>query len=134
MKKIASLILIVFSFTLNTQAQKKDAKVKAEKLLKKMTSNLNLTENQQLKIKPLLISQIEDKKSMKEKKKELKKAKKKVKGAKKELKKEKLANKNAMNAQLKSILNKQQFEKYNRLLEEDKIKKKEKSKKKKEKQ
>jgi hypothetical protein len=63
MKKIASIVLLVFAFTLTTQAQKGKKKMRAEKLsteqqtilaVKKMTLALDLTTSQQNQLKPLI--------------------------------------------------------------------------------
>ena len=64
MKKIVSLLILVVAFTFTAQAQKKGGKQSVEKVLKRLTTALDLTDDQQQKIKPLLISQIEDRKLM----------------------------------------------------------------------
>ena len=70
MKNLVTIIVLVFAFTFTAQAQKKrGGKPSAEKMLTKMTKELNLTEAQQSKIKPLLEAQIADRKAMNEKRK-----------------------------------------------------------------
>ena len=71
MKKIASILILVFAFTLKGEAQKK-RKEQRPKLtveqysnlaVKKMTLALDLSEKQQEQIKPLISAQIASKKA-----------------------------------------------------------------------
>ena len=70
MNKLASILVMVFAFTITTQAQKKDKRMRKEKFsieqqtvltIKKMTLDLELTAAQQRKMKPLITQQIKDK-------------------------------------------------------------------------
>ena len=125
MKKTASLILLICAFTLSVNAQKKGNKNNPERVLKKMTSDLNLTEVQQEKIKPLLISQAEDRKFMQQEREKLKNEG--VKPSKKDRKKtrdNRIAKEELMASNMQLILDKNQFEKYQDLQEEMKDKRK----------
>mmetsp|Transcript_3001 Transcript_3001/g.3497 ORF Transcript_3001/g.3497 Transcript_3001/m.3497 type:complete len:154 (+) Transcript_3001:29-490(+) len=124
MKKIASILVLVFAFTLTTQAQK-DRKEKRQKLsieqhaeltVKKMTLALDLTEKQQNEIKPLLKTQAADRKVGIEKRKEARKNK--TKPTADEIyamKSKQLDNKIAFKNSMKNILNKDQFEKFEKM-------------------
>lgn len=132
MKKIASIILLVFAFTFTVQAQKKVGKDKVEKLIRKMTTELNLSSNQQEKLKPLLVEQAADRKLMKQKRDEFKKTGEKItKEDKKKMKVERVAKEKLMTSKVENILDKNQFEKYKVLQEKmkSKMKKKKKNKK-----
>jgi len=76
MKKLASILVLVFAFTLTTQAQKRDNKERKAKLtteqkaaltVKKMTLALDLTENQQKQLRPLVTKQINERTGNREK-------------------------------------------------------------------
>ena len=82
MKKLASIILLVFAFNLTAQAQEGKKKMKGEKLsteqqtileVKKMTLDLDLTVSQQNQIKPLIAKKIANRKAHYEKMKASKK-------------------------------------------------------------
>lgn len=121
MKKIVSIILLVFAFTLNAEAQKKGRKPNAEKMLKKMSSELNLTDDQQAKIKPLLIAELAERKVMNKKRKAMKESgEKPSREQRKEMRKERLAKETAMNSKLANILDKEQFAKYEKIQKEKK--------------
>ncbi|TXD53213.1 MULTISPECIES: hypothetical protein [unclassified Polaribacter] len=121
MKKTVSILFLVFAFTFAAQAQKEGIKLKAEQLLKEMTTALSLTEEQQYKIKPLLMAQVIDRKQVSEKKKELKESGKKASvAALKKMKEEKIAKKIAMNSKMATILNKEQFAKFEMIAKEKK--------------
>ena len=131
MKNIATIMLLVFAFTLNLQAQKKDGKPSADKMLKPMTKQLNLTEAQQNKIKPLLEAQIADRKTLTEKRKAMKEAgERPSKEMRKEMRADRVAKEKAMNTKMASILDKEQFAKYEAMAKEKKEKTKKKGKKK----
>ena len=113
MKKTVSIVLLVLSFVLTTQAQKKGGKLKVQETLKQMTTDLNLTEEQQNKLKPLLIVKISDKELLAKKKKALKASSEKPsKEESEKMKEEKVAKKATRNSKIESILNKEQFEKF----------------------
>ena len=113
MKKTVSMMLLVLSFNLTTQAQKKSGKLKVQETLKQMTMDLNLTEEQQNKLKPLLIDKMADKELLAKKKKALKASSgKPSKEESRKMKGEKAAKKATRNSKIANILNKEQFEKF----------------------
>jgi hypothetical protein len=113
MKKTVSIMLLVLSFTLTAQAQKKSGKLKVQETLKQMTTDLNLTEKQQNKLKPLLIDKMADKELLAKKKKALKASSgKPSKEESRKMKGEKAAKKATRNSKIANILNKEQFEKF----------------------
>jgi hypothetical protein len=113
MKKIVSLLILVVAFTFTAQAQKKGGKQSVEKVLKRLTTALDLTDDQQQKIKPLLISQIEDRKLMMDQMKARKDSgTKPSKEERKKNRKEREAKQADFNTKISSILTKEQFEKY----------------------
>ncbi|WP_397445620.1 hypothetical protein [Polaribacter sp. R77954] len=129
MKKIASIILLVFVCTLNVQAQKKGGKQNVGKMLTNLSTELNLTETQKAEIKPLLVSQLADRKAMNEKRKALKESGEELsKEDRKEMRKEANAKTAAFNAKLASILDKEQMEKYLEIEKNKKMNKKKKAK------
>lgn len=113
MKKTVSMMLLVLSFNLTTQAQKKSGKLKVQETLKQMTMDLNLTEEQQNKLKPILIDKMADKELLAKKKKALKASSgKPSKEESRKMKGEKAAKKATRNSKIANILNKEQFEKF----------------------
>ena len=78
MKKIASTLILVFAFTLTTEAQKKRKEQKpkltveqqSSLAVKRITLSLDLSEKQQNQIKPLISAQIASKKAEMQKRKE----------------------------------------------------------------
>jgi short subunit dehydrogenase-like uncharacterized protein len=133
MKKTGSILLLILAFTFTTQAQKKGGKLKVEQMLKEMTIALNLTEEQENKIKPLLIAQIADRKLLSQKRKELKESgEKPSKEDRKKMKEERMAKETALNSKMSSILNKEQFARFEIIAKEKKETTKKKGNKKKE--
>ena len=122
MKKIITIILLVFAFTLTAQAQKGKRKMRAEKLsteqqtilaVKKMTLSLDLTASQQNELKPLVAKKISDRKAHYKKMKATQKERKKLSANERFAKvNERLDNQIAMKRKMKNILNKEQFEKF----------------------
>jgi lipopolysaccharide export LptBFGC system permease protein LptF len=122
MKKIITIILLVFAFTLTAQAQKGKRKMRAEKLsteqqtilaVKKMTLSLDLTASQQNELKPLVAKKISDRKAHYKKMKATQKKRKKLSADERFAKvNERLDNQIAMKRKMKKILNKEQFEKF----------------------
>ena len=122
MKKIITIILLVFAFTLTAQAQKGKNKMRAEKLsteqqtilaVKKMTLSLDLTASQQNELKPLVAKKISDRKAHYKKMKATQKERKKLSANERFAKvNERLDNQIAMKRKMKNILNKEQFEKF----------------------
>lgn len=131
MKKLATLLVFVFAFTLTTNAQKKRKEKRpqftveqhTDLAVKKMTLALDLSEKQQNQIKPLLKQQAEKKKKAMEKRKEMRKNN--TKPTADELYKmqaERLDDQIAMKKRMKSILNKEQFEKFEKMAKARKMK------------
>ena len=127
MKKVASILILVFAFTLTTNAQKRDRKYRKSNLtveqkttlaVKKMTLALDLTESQQKQMKPLIANQISDRMAMMDKMKTMKES------GKKPTDEEKYAFANAHldkkiaeKAKVKQILNEEQFAKFEKMRE-----------------
>jgi len=130
MKKIASILILVFAFTFTTQAQKKDKKPSVEKMLVKMTKDLDLTLEQQNKVKPLLEAEMADAKVMMEKRKELKESgEKPSKDEVKKMRADRIEKETAMNAKMEAILTADQFTKFKKMAEKRKEKSAKKNKK-----
>ena len=125
MNKLASILVMVFAFTITTQAQKKDKRMHKEKFsieqqtmlaIKKMTLDLELTDAQQRKMKPLITQQIKDRNKYFEQMKKLKETDKKPSTEELfNLKIEQLDQKIAHKKEIKSVLNKEQFDKYEKM-------------------
>lgn len=129
MRNIITILVLVFAFTLNTQAQKKGGKASVEKMLQKMTKSLNLTEAQQSKIKPLLVAQLAERKAMNEKRKALKESgQKPSKEVRQKIRSERLANETEMNTKMAAILDAEQLVKFKSIAKKRKEKAKEKMK------
>jgi len=138
MKKIIAILILAVGFTLTTQAQK-GKRNKLEKLtvkqqtelaVKKMTLQLDLTASQQREIKPLLAEKITIRKTMHKKRKAMKEN-----GQKRqelsanerfEKKSKMLDRKIAFKAEMKRVLNKQQYERFEKMCarKKHKVKKK----------
>jgi hypothetical protein len=141
MKKIASILILVFAFTLTTQAQKKGKRNndKGPKLtveqfsdlaVKKMTLALDLSDKQQGQIKPLISAQVAAKKAAMESRKENRDANKKPSADEiYAMKSKQLDNQIAFKNKMKDILNKDQFEKFEKMRKGRKGKKGDKGKK-----
>lgn len=125
MRKIASILVLVFAFTLTAQAQKKGKRMQREKLtveqqttlaVKKMTLALELSDAQQRKIKPLLSKQIAERRADWEKMKKYKEEKKKP-TAEERYKHQnaKLDKQIAFQKEMKSILNAEQYQKFQKM-------------------
>ncbi|WP_299058656.1 Spy/CpxP family protein refolding chaperone [uncultured Polaribacter sp.] len=123
MKNIVTVLVLVFAFTFTTQAQKKGGKPSAEKMLMKMTKDLNLTEDQQNQIKPLLVEQIADRKAAMEKRKAFQESgEKPSKEERKAFREERMTKQTAMHSKLANILNEEQLAKFDAQIEEKKEK------------
>lgn len=125
MKKLASILVLVFAFTLTTQAQKKRKRVQKDPMtveqqatlaVKKMTLALELSDAQQRKIKPLITAQITDRRAQFEQMKKLKESKKKPTADERfKYQNERLDKQIAFQKEMKSILNKEQYEKFEKM-------------------
>ncbi|SDR67823.1 hypothetical protein SAMN05216503_0330 [Polaribacter sp. KT25b] len=126
MKKIASILILVFAFTVSTQAQKKEKrnergpKLTVEQYtdlaVKKMTLALDLTDKQQGQIKPIISAQAAAKKAEMQSRKENRDANKKPSADEiYEMKSKQLDNQIAFKNKMKDILNKEQFEKFEKM-------------------
>jgi len=126
MKNLATILAFVFAFTFTTQAQKqKKRSHKRPQLtieqhtnlaIKKITLDLDLSENQQNKIKPLIAAKMTERKAFMEKRKEARKERKKPTADEVyALKSKVLDNQIAMRNSMKEILNKEQFEKFEKM-------------------
>jgi hypothetical protein len=125
MKKIASILILVFAFTLTTQAQKRGKRMQKEQMtvaqqttlaVKKMTLALELSDAQQRKITPLISAQITDRRAQFEKMKKFKEEKK-MPSAEERYKNQnsRLDKQIASQTEMKSILNKEQYEKFQKM-------------------
>ncbi len=127
MKKIVALLVLAVGFTLTTQAQKGKrshlekltVKQQTELAVKKMALKLDLTDSQQRQIRPLLAEKIAQRKSMHEKRKAMKesgeKRKKLSANSHFEKKSKILDNQIAFKAEMKRVLNKQQYDKFEKM-------------------
>jgi hypothetical protein len=122
MKNLTNIILLVFAFTLVTQAQvkKKRANFSVEQqtdlAVKKMTLALDLSEKQQNEIRPLLNEQIAERKAFREERKAARKENKKPTADEiYAMKNKMLDSKIAMKNKMKTILNKEQLEKFEKM-------------------
>ena len=127
MKKIVTLLVLAVGFTLTTQAQKGKrnnlekltVKQQTELAVKKMTLKLDLTSSQQRQIRPLLADRIAKRKVMHEKRKAMKesaKMRKELSATERfEKKSQLLDRKIAFKAEMKRVLNKQQYERFEKI-------------------
>ncbi|WP_397445619.1 hypothetical protein [Polaribacter sp. R77954] len=124
MKNIASILVLVFAFTLTTQAQKKrqnkgpklSVEQKTDLAVKKMTLALDLSKKQQNEITPLLKAQASERKAAMEKRKEMKKNETKPTADEMyAMQSKRLDNQIAFKNSMKNILDKDQFEKFEKM-------------------
>ena len=126
MKNLASILILVFAFTVKVQAQKKGKqnergpKLTVEQntnlAVKKMTLGLDLSEKQQSQIKPLINSQAAARKVTMESRKENRATNKKPSADEiYAMKSAQLDNQIAFKNKLRNILNKEQFEKFEQM-------------------
>ncbi|WP_299009455.1 hypothetical protein [uncultured Tenacibaculum sp.] len=124
MKKLLTVLVLTVGFTVTTQAQRGD-KGKREQLsveqqteleVKKMTLKLDLTEAQQNQIKPLIAKKVADRKKIWAKRKAMKQSGKKATTDERYAMKSKMLDKQiAHKAEMKRILNEQQYERYEKM-------------------
>tara|TARA_R110001632_G_scaffold18712_15_gene57682 strand:- start:105 stop:572 length:468 start_codon:yes stop_codon:yes gene_type:complete len=122
MKKIASLLILVFAFSLTMQAQKKRKRMPKEKLtveqqatlaVKKMALELELTAAQQRKLTPIITKQITERRAQGDKMRKAREEKKKVEATERYDRANKMLDKRlAFQKEMKSILTTEQFEKF----------------------
>jgi acyl-CoA reductase-like NAD-dependent aldehyde dehydrogenase len=126
MKKLASILILVFAFTLTAQGQKKGmerengpkltVEQQTDLAIKKMTLGLDLTEKQQSQIKPLISTQAAARIKAMQTRKEHKEANKKPSSDEiYAMKSNQLDNQIAFKSKMKEILNKEQFEKFEKM-------------------
>ena len=124
MKQFASILVLVFAFTLSAQAQKKRNEKRPELsieqqtnlAIKQMTLTLDLSEKQQNQITPIMTAQAASKKTAKEKRREMRKNKTKPTADEiYEMKSKFLDNQIAFKNSMKEILNEEQFEKFQKM-------------------
>jgi len=124
MKNLVSILVLVFAFTFTTQAQKKrgdrGSKLTIEQqttlAVKKMTLVLDLSNKQQLQIKPIVMSKITDRKDFLEKRKTAKANKEKLTSDEVfAIKNKQLDHQIIMKNSIKNILNKEQFERFEKM-------------------
>jgi hypothetical protein len=125
MKKTASILLLVFAFSINSQGQTKEKKHAYEKVtvpqqaalkVKKMTLKLDLSEAQQREMMPIITKQIENKNAGIEKRKTYKKNN--TKPTEEEryaIANERLDEQISFKNKIKKILTKEQFEKFEKM-------------------
>ncbi|QTE21938.1 hypothetical protein [Polaribacter cellanae] len=124
MKKLASILVLVFSVTFATQAQKNrkqerpqlSVKQHTNLAIKRMTLALDLSEKQQNRIKPIIAKKMAERKALIEKRKKARKEKKRptanqIYAVKSKMLDNQIATRNSM----KEILNKEQFEKFEKM-------------------
>lgn len=124
MKKLVGIIVLVFAFTLTTQAQKKGDR-KGSKLsteqqvdlaIKQMTLRLDLTAKQQNQIKPILSTQMAEKKAERDARMVNREERKRPTSDEMyAMKSKQLDNQIKMKAEMKKILNKEQYEKFDKM-------------------
>lgn len=131
MKNLASVLLVLFAFTLTTNAQRKNRKERpqftveqqTELAVKKMTLHLDLSAKQQNQLKPIIASKMADRNAFIEKRKEARKEKKRPTSDEiYAMQSKKLDNEIAMKNTMKDILNKEQFEKFEKMQKKRKMK------------
>jgi biopolymer transport protein ExbB/TolQ len=119
MKKIITVLVLTIAFSFTTQAQKKGGKNPVDRMLKKMTTDLSLSNAQQKEIEPLLIAQMEDRKELaKNRKAMMDSGEKPSKEARNKMREERETKEAAMNTKMSQILDKEQFEKYQKMAKE----------------
>jgi protein CpxP len=126
MKKLASILILVFAFTVTVQAQQKGKQNErgpkltveqyADLAVKKMTLGLDLSEKQQNQIKPLINAQAATRKVAMESRKENRTTNKKPSADEiYAMRSAQLDNQIAFKNKLRNILNKEQFEKFEQM-------------------
>ena len=123
MKKIITVLVLTIAFSFTSQAQKKGGKNPVDRILKKMTTDLNLSDAQQKEIEPLLIAQMDDRKQLAENREAIKNSGiKPTKEARSKMREENETKEAAMNTKMSQILDKEQFEKFQKMAKERKEK------------
>ena len=132
MKKTASILVLVFVFTVNAKAQEKDRRTQREKLtvdqqailaVKKMTLTLELSETQQQEVQPILARQISSKRAEFEKVKTMRESKGELTADEYfAFQNQRLDQQIAYQMEMKSVLNNKQYEKFREQMETQKRK------------
>ena len=125
MKKIVAILVVAFGFNsaIIAQEHKKEkfeetltVDQQTELAVKKMTLKLDLTTSQQEKIKPFLAEQIADRKAMRAKRKEMKKNKQKPSSEERyNMMNARLDKQIAFKAEMKRVLNAQQYDRFEKM-------------------
>jgi hypothetical protein len=125
MRKIASVLMLVFAFTLTTQAQKQRKGERKDPLtveqqttlmVKRMTLALELTDAQQRKLTPIITKQITERRAKREEMRKRREEKKKLEAKERfERQNEMLDKQIAFQKDMKSILNAEQYEKFQKM-------------------
>lgn len=125
MRKIVAVLILVFAFTLTSEAQRRIKRMQKDPMtveqqttlaIKKMTLALDLSEAQQKQIKPIIQKQIEERKTQREAIKKRMEEKKRMEAKERfEHQNKMLDKKIEMKNKMKSILNKEQFEKFEKM-------------------
>lgn len=132
MKKIASILIVAVAFSFTTQAQKGNKKMKGSDFsmeqqttlaVKKLTLALDLSDDQQHQIKPLIAEKINDRNTHLKKRKEVKKEGKKPSANERFAKANEYLDKEiAMQSSMKRILNDEQYAKFKKMKKNRKMK------------
>ncbi|WP_299016219.1 hypothetical protein [uncultured Polaribacter sp.] len=127
MKKIISVFLLVVFVNLgvNSQNQRKKVSLKqqVERTLKRMTTQLELSKDQQEKIKPLLLTQLKDRRKMMQKRKQMQTSGVKLsKQERKLLRENRLEKEQDMQKSMQSILTEEQYAQFLKMKEKQKQK------------
>ncbi|WP_298766921.1 hypothetical protein [uncultured Polaribacter sp.] len=133
MKKIISVFVLVLFVNLGLNSQNKEKKgslkKQVERTLKRMTTKLDLSKDQQKNIKPLLLNQFKDRRQMIEKRKEMQSSG--ARPSKEErqlLKANRLEKEKELLAKMKNILTAEQYAKFLKMNKKEKQNQKQKQK------
>lgn len=120
MKKITTILVFVFAFTITSSAQQQNrGKLSVDVIMKKISSNLELTSEQQLQIKPIVEKEFKERKAMFEKRKEMRESgKRPTKAQRDKMHELRVAKEKEMDGKMNSILTEEQFTKYKQLQKE----------------
>ncbi|WP_133534738.1 hypothetical protein [Tenacibaculum caenipelagi] len=124
MKKLLTVLILAIGFTVTTHAQRGDkgqheqltVEQQTELAVKKMTLKLDLTASQQNQLRPLIAKQIAERQEMRAKRKAMKNSDNKPTAEERYVMKNKMLDKQiAYKAKMKRILNKEQYERFEKM-------------------